>query len=741
MSNIHEIAESSPGALATNGWDAVLALDHTEVNALFFQQYLHEGPTNPLPGRRLRVMLSVGESKTFWILDTIIGAPKWSFQQGNSNATLEMEMIKGSIIAFDPSAQKIQHVATIRPNESKLSGALELSKVIGKVDKLGTVVADLGASAYAPSIVGVDPDSILNTEIGNSITSFFKHNEIKFPIGTITPGSVESLMPTDFHFVTQQKPNSKEACVVLLIQTSGPAGSIAPLSVYPIADNHTAALLFSDRALFSGALPDSLNTSFKKFGVHFGGNSEKGSWITTSSGGGITVGQINHRNEEWRQGVAWSSDGGQGEAPVSITLNGFSLASINGKIVATWKCKQPQSWSVYHCSLPFGNMPRVCGVNSFQTSIQVDYIQIFEVAMKPGNDSIVAFNSQTPKLTAVFTDGPSGWESFWAGVKVPSIIADAIQTNLKGVLENFTLGSINTFALTSLLFPGQHAVHLKDVALQAGLYLTGSLSKPIALTPSSINLVPGQSIQFSIAGKSASDFLWQIKPNIGSIKAGLYTAPVSIVTAEVVVITAVSISDSSMVGSAMALVYESPSASGLAIAPDNCLVSPGEQIQFSITDANKKRVSVDWTLSPHIGQISPAFGQEGLYTFTAPTNVPTATEVSASAVNPNNHSQVGKAVIRLVPSTPLSVSPQQCALKYGASVELTSSINVDDADELHWIVYPVGSGMVVPKDGDSTKAIYTAPLVSGQGNQVYVVAYSITGRATGLGIVTIMLAQ
>jgi hypothetical protein len=72
MSNIKEIAGALQGASATNGWDAVLALNHTQVNALFFQQYLREGPTNPLPGRKLRVMLSVGEGATFWILDVVL---------------------------------------------------------------------------------------------------------------------------------------------------------------------------------------------------------------------------------------------------------------------------------------------------------------------------------------------------------------------------------------------------------------------------------------------------------------------------------------------------------------------------------------------------------------------------------------------------------------------------------------------------------------------------------------------
>ena len=146
MSNIKEIARALQGASATNGWDAVLALNHTQVNALFFQQYLREGPTNPLPGRKLRVMLSVGECATFWILDVVLGPPEWSFQPGSPNAKLEMELIKGSVIAFDSATRTIHNAVRIRPNESKVTGALELAKVTGEVSKLGAVVAGLAGA-------------------------------------------------------------------------------------------------------------------------------------------------------------------------------------------------------------------------------------------------------------------------------------------------------------------------------------------------------------------------------------------------------------------------------------------------------------------------------------------------------------------------------------------------------------------------------------------------------------------
>jgi hypothetical protein len=245
-------------------------------------------------------------------------------------------------------------------------------------------------------------------------------------------------------------------------------------------------------------------------------------------------------------------------------------------MVASWNCKQPQYWSVYNCNVPIGKMPQVCGNNAFLTSIQVNYTQTFDVIMKSGSDSTVAFNSRPPTLTAVPTDFPSGWDRFWLGDHVPATVITNIGNALTTVFKDFSVPEVNTFALTSLLFPSQHAVHLKDVALPADLYLTGSLDQPIAVTPARTTLTPGQSVQFTVAGRPASEILWT-PPRIGSISAnGYYTAPSSMSSAQVVVITAISGSNPNSAGRAMVLVDQSRAASEVEIAPGSSLMTPGD---------------------------------------------------------------------------------------------------------------------------------------------------------------------
>jgi hypothetical protein len=207
----------------------------------------------------------------------------------------------------------------------------------------------------------------------------------------------------------------------------------------------------------------------------------------------------------------------------------------------------------------------------------------------------------------------------------------------------------------------------------------------------------------------------------------------------VVVVTAVSILKASAVGRAMVLVHESPSASGVAIAPGSSLVTPGQQFQLSTTDAAGKPVSVDWTLSPDVGRIVAGFVQ-GQYTYVAPATISGPTEVIATAVNSPHPDLTGKTSIRVVPSTDVGIKPEQFDLKYGGKIELAATVTADDADDLRWVVYPLGVGKIEPNSDDPAKASYTASSASGQGDQVLVVAYLVNDEAAGLGTSVIRMS-
>ena len=117
-------------------------------------------------------------------------------------------------------------------------------------------------------------------------------------------------------------------------------------------------------------------------------------------------------------------------------------------------------------------------------------------------------------------------------------------------------------------------------------------------------------------------------------------------------VTAVNKLDLSSVGSAMALVSQTPAVHGVAVAPRNSYPAPA--------------------------------------TITGPSMV------TALAVNSVNRGQTGAANVQVAPSTTVSVQPKQSDATRGATVALTGTVTAGDIDDLRWVVYPLGAGTIAP---------------------------------------------
>jgi hypothetical protein len=69
------VTQTMQDGSATNGWDAICAMNLKQVNSLLLRQYLQNGPTSP--AMPLRLVLNA-ESQ-FWLLDVVLGPPELSF--------------------------------------------------------------------------------------------------------------------------------------------------------------------------------------------------------------------------------------------------------------------------------------------------------------------------------------------------------------------------------------------------------------------------------------------------------------------------------------------------------------------------------------------------------------------------------------------------------------------------------------------------------------------------------------
>ena len=65
-----ELTAAMDGTPQTNGWDAVCSMNAERTGALFFQQYLADGPTSPT--KPLRVIVPAGTGSEFLIVDAVL---------------------------------------------------------------------------------------------------------------------------------------------------------------------------------------------------------------------------------------------------------------------------------------------------------------------------------------------------------------------------------------------------------------------------------------------------------------------------------------------------------------------------------------------------------------------------------------------------------------------------------------------------------------------------------------------
>jgi hypothetical protein len=181
-------------ASGTNGWDAVFAMNTAQINQIFFQHYLMEGPTRQ--ASVLRFVVDTGQPNQYYVLDAKLGPPEVNLEK----STLQMFVISGTLFFVDSS--QVDWVLPIAP-DSLLTGALQFEKIAGK-DVAGNVVLDLAAAAFDPSISGIDSASTLPGLMGQAISTYYKNNATQIPLGTIVTGNLTpALQPKTFHFYTQ----------------------------------------------------------------------------------------------------------------------------------------------------------------------------------------------------------------------------------------------------------------------------------------------------------------------------------------------------------------------------------------------------------------------------------------------------------------------------------------------------------------------------------------------------------
>ena len=268
------------------------------------------------------------------------------------------------------------------------------------------------------------------------------------------------------------------------------------------------------------------------------------------------------------------------------------------------------------------------------------------------------------------------------------------------------------------------------VALVCPAATWGAVS--VSLTPSVVHVLPGGKTQFTavVSGTTNNVVLWNLTGSscsgsgCGQItSAGLYSAPATTPTSNVITVTATSLAD--LTASARAsVILGSSSDVKVSVSPANATVSVGLQQQFVASVSGTTITGVTWQLTGASCGTSSCgtLTANGLYT--APASVPTSPQVTVIATSVADPAISGSAVVTVAPPVAVSVSPVTARVTAGTQMQFTATVTGTTNTAVSWSL--AGSGCSGAACGTiSTAGLYTAPSTVPNPPQVSVTATSV----------------
>jgi hypothetical protein len=246
------------------------------------------------------------------------------------------------------------------------------------------------------------------------------------------------------------------------------------------------------------------------------------------------------------------------------------------------------------------------------------------------------------------------------------------------------------------------------------------LTTAVSVTPGTVTLTATGSQQFTAATTpSGGTVAWTIAPARGTISStGIYTAPADALQGETIKVTATSLNNAVVSGSATVSLA---AATTVSVTPGSVVVgqnNPRQQFTASVGGSANKQVT--WHIQPATGSISST----GLYT--APRDLRSAQKITVTATSVADPTKSGIATIFLAP--PVKVSPGTSTIREGGRQQFTAAVPAGGTGPWTWSLSP-------SKGTISTGGLYIAPGSGTPAVVVTVTAHSVnspwlTGQTT-----------
>jgi len=266
----------------------------------------------------------------------------------------------------------------------------------------------------------------------------------------------------------------------------------------------------------------------------------------------------------------------------------------------------------------------------------------------------------------------------------------------------------------------------------------------VAVSPSTVHLNPGGTIQFSATGSANGVYIWNLSGagcegvTCGVITSqGFYTAPPVIPQPGVITVKATSLADLTQSGTATVTMGAQPVVA-ITVSPTQATVGLGAQQQFTAKVTGSSNTSVTWSLSgvTCTGSACGTLTSGGLYT--APAVLPNPAIVYVKATSQADTTKSATATVNLISQIKVSVTPATAQLTTGSSRQFTAQVTGTTFTAVSWSVS--GAGCSGAACGTITSAgLYTAPAKAPSPAVVTVKATS-QADSTASGTATVTLA-
>jgi hypothetical protein len=203
----------------TQGWGAISVLNRGRLNRLLEQQYIERfNGYSFLPPFTGRVSLGQGSYDYVELQNIALGQPLLSFSTAsltNSIAVLTMNIIAGRYTASrqtpGASSDRLSAFNITEAQGFKLELEIDLSMVVGEVDKRGKVKFDLAQGVNFHCNIAGD-DEAANSQFADFFKQHFDalpENRSVFQLGMLDLKGYSNLTPTTFRILTQAAPGAK----------------------------------------------------------------------------------------------------------------------------------------------------------------------------------------------------------------------------------------------------------------------------------------------------------------------------------------------------------------------------------------------------------------------------------------------------------------------------------------------------------------------------------------------------